>query len=638
MRNLTLNLKKFLSLALIVVIAVTFMPTMAMEAFAAESSELSIALADESKTTYIQGEAINVQVTGTNSGAWVGLYKDGDTIGQEVSYRWFYVADYNGSVVDITKSAFKNSPDRGPLNPGVYHIVLFGDDGYTKIVKTIDVNIEADPNRVPDNPSEELSLKLEDESKTTYKLGEPIEVRATGTAPGAWVGMYKAGDAKDPENGGVTSRRWYYVADQNGVKVDISSAEYDSNSWGAMEEGEYEIVLFGDGGYTNILKTISITIKGIIDIDVSQFTLETDKTEYKYGEPVKVKATGTGIGEGAWVGLFYAGTTEYKGYLSYFYVKNYEGMFATLASSKDMLAQGDYSVILFADNGYSLPVLRKEITVTRDALTTKVIRQAGCTTLGLEYAEYVDGVKEYREVRPYGHKYGEIKHVEGTTTHQQVCENNGDHKKVENCTYGDPVLTKAAKKSGDGEKVYTCTVCGGTKTEVIAKIKAAPQLATKTYVYNGKDRMPSIKKVYDANGKVIPKTSYTLTYDKNCKAVGTHKVKVKFTGDYAGTYTLSYTINPKAVTLKKLTRGKKSIKVQWNKASAQVTGYRIAYSTNKNFKNAKYVKVKGIKKASTTIKKLKAKKTYYVKIRTYKTVNGKTYYSAWSKVKSVKTK
>jgi len=50
------------------------------------------------------------------------------------------------------------------------------------------------------------------------------------------------------------------------------------------------------------------------------------------------------------------------------------------------------------------------------------------------------------------------------------------------------------------------------------------------------------------------------------------------------------------------------------------------------------VKVKKNKTTSSTVKKLKAKKKYYVRIRTYKKVNGKTYYSGWSKVKNVKTK
>lgn len=50
------------------------------------------------------------------------------------------------------------------------------------------------------------------------------------------------------------------------------------------------------------------------------------------------------------------------------------------------------------------------------------------------------------------------------------------------------------------------------------------------------------------------------------------------------------------------------------------------------------VTVKGYKKTSKTIKKLKAKKKYYVHVRTYKKVGTVKYYSSWSKTKSVKTK
>jgi len=648
MRNMKHTMKKLLTLALAVVIAVTFMPPMAMEAFADTGSELTLTLAEEGKTSYVEGEPIKVKASGTADGAWVGLYKKGDAYGADVlSYRWFYVADYNGSAVDITKSSFKNTPDRGSISAGEYEIVLFGDEGYNNIVKKIGVTVTPDPNKEPETPADELSLKLADEAKTTYKMGEAILICATGTASGAWVGLYAAGDAKDPENGGVTSRRWFYCHEQNGKTVDISMVEFDGNNWGSLGEGAYEIVLFGDGGYTNILKTINITIEGIIDIDTSQFTLETDKTEYKYGEPIKVKATGTGIGDGAWVGLYYAGVTEYTGaFLYYYYVKNYEDIFTTIQdrtaadSVESVLSQGDYVVVLFADGGYNFPVLKKEIKIIRDALTTKVIRNAGCTTFGLEYVEYVDGDKEYREVQPKGHNFGEIKHVSGTSTHKQVCNRSGCGKaKIEKCTLGEGTLTKAATKAANGERSFVCSVCNGVTTETIAKLKAAPKLAATSFVYNGKNRKPVVNKVYDANGKALKKgTDYTVTYPSKCKNVGTYKVTVKFKGDYTGTYKLSYMINPKAVTLNKLTKGKKSIKATWKKAAAQVTGYRIAYSTSKNFKNAKYVKVKGIKKTSATIKKLKAKKKYYVKIRAYKTLNGKTYYSAWSKAKYVTTK
>ena len=78
--------------------------------------------------------------------------------------------------------------------------------------------------------------------------------------------------------------------------------------------------------------------------------------------------------------------------------------------------------------------------------------------------------------------------------------------------------------------------------------------------------------------------------------------------------------------------------VEWKKVSG-VSGYEIQLATDKKFKkNKKTVTIKKQKTTKTTVKKLKAKKKYYVRVRTYKTVNGKKVYSSWSKVKSVKTK
>lgn len=68
-------------------------------------------------------------------------------------------------------------------------------------------------------------------------------------------------------------------------------------------------------------------------------------------------------------------------------------------------------------------------------------------------------------------------------------------------------------------------------------------------------------------------------------------------------------------------------------------GYQICYSTDKEFKkNVKKKKVSGYKKTSVTLKKLKAKRTYYIKICTYYKMPSSTYYSAYSKVKRKKTK
>lgn len=81
---------------------------------------------------------------------------------------------------------------------------------------------------------------------------------------------------------------------------------------------------------------------------------------------------------------------------------------------------------------------------------------------------------------------------------------------------------------------------------------------------------------------------------------------------------------------------KKKIQVTWKKRSG-ISGYEIQYARSKRFKNAVIKKV-GAKKTSYTIKKLRSKKTYYVRIRTYKKVSGKKYYSGWSKAKKIKVK
>ncbi len=98
------------------------------------------------------------------------------------------------------------------------------------------------------------------------------------------------------------------------------------------------------------------------------------------------------------------------------------------------------------------------------------------------------------------------------------------------------------------------------------------------------------------------------------------------------------TVKPKKTSIKKLSKGKKKFTVTWAKVSG-VKGYQIQYSSNKKFKkNNKSVTVTKQKTTKATVKKLKSKKKYYVRVRTYKTVNGKKIYSSWSKVKSVKNK
>lgn len=82
---------------------------------------------------------------------------------------------------------------------------------------------------------------------------------------------------------------------------------------------------------------------------------------------------------------------------------------------------------------------------------------------------------------------------------------------------------------------------------------------------------------------------------------------------------------------------KKELKLSWKK-NTKVTGYEVQYSTSSKFKSPKKLTVKKDKTTSTTIKKLKSNKKYYVRVRAYKTVNGEKTYSSWSKAKSIKIK
>ncbi|MDD6658668.1 MAG: hypothetical protein PUE60_01160 [Eubacteriales bacterium] len=96
---------------------------------------------------------------------------------------------------------------------------------------------------------------------------------------------------------------------------------------------------------------------------------------------------------------------------------------------------------------------------------------------------------------------------------------------------------------------------------------------------------------------------------------------------------------PKKTSISKIKAQKKGFKVTWKKVS-NAKGYQVKYSTSKKFtkKTSKTATVKKATTTSKTVKKLKKKKTYYVKVRSYKTVNAKKVYSDWSKVKKVKTK
>ena len=203
-------------------------------------------------------------------------------------------------------------------------------------------------------------------------------------------------------------------------------------------------------------------------------------------------------------------------------------------------------------------------------------------------------------------------------------------------------VTKATP-TANGKIVNYCSVCKKTLSTTVIPKASSIKLKATSLTYNGKVRTPKVI-VKDRTGKTLVKnTDYTVSYAKGRKYVGKYAVKITFKGKYSGTKTLYFTIKPKATSISSLKAGSKKFTVKWKKQATQTTGYQVQVATNKKFKkNKKTVTIKKQKTTKTTVKKLKAKKKYYVRVCTYKTVkiNGKSIriYSGWSKTKTVTTK
>lgn len=172
---------------------------------------------------------------------------------------------------------------------------------------------------------------------------------------------------------------------------------------------------------------------------------------------------------------------------------------------------------------------------------------------------------------------------------------------------------------------------------LLADISDQQISAKSSFVYTGKAVKPKV--TVSRNGEALfSGDDYTVTYSENT-AVGKAQILINGKGSYYGKEDLYFTIVPKGTSIKSIAGRKRAFTVKWKKQVTQTTGYQIQYSTSSTFKSGN--KTVLITKKSTVSKKvsnLKAGKKYYVRIRTYKNVNGKKYYSSWSAKKAVTTK
>ena len=160
---------------------------------------------------------------------------------------------------------------------------------------------------------------------------------------------------------------------------------------------------------------------------------------------------------------------------------------------------------------------------------------------------------------------------------------------------------------------------------------------SKTVHYTGKTLSPSIE-IYLNDGTKLSKSKYSITCSKTIKNVGKYTLMLSVDQYKPMKVKVKLIVKPPKTAIKTLSAKDKGFRLTWKKKTKQVDGYQLQYSLKSSFSNSKKVKVTSNKANAETVLNLKSGKTYYVRIRTYKKVGSKTYYSSWSAKKKVKTK
>ena len=325
--------------------------------------------------------------------------------------------------------------------------------------------------------------------------------------------------------------------------------------------------------------------------------------------------------------------------------------FTKYTSNSDATCTADGTETSICDNGCGEMDTRTDegTALGHDFGEWTEIQSSGCVDKGSEQRVCKRcQLTETRDVQASGHTWDDDYTIDQEATciedgsksiHCQKCEAVKDSQVIP--ALGHTLKTNIVKATTatDGIISKTCQVCNNEVSKAVIPKASLMNLSYTTYTYNGAVKNPIVTVKDEKGKKLLKDTEYTVKYASGRKYVGTYKVTISLKGNYSGSKTLSFKIIPKGTYISSLSRATKAFTVKWKKQSTQTAGYQIVYSTSSKFISGnKYVTITNNKTTAKKITKLKAKKKYYVKIRTYKTVNGTRYYSGWSSVKAITTK
>lgn len=379
---------------------------------------------------------------------------------------------------------------------------------------------------------------------------------------------------------------------KNTVKVDATTSATKTKTRSTLANGSYHADNTGEH-----ISGITYPVKIKAGTDLSKLTKITDASKVSITVNMKGKET----------------TTEYKG--------------------KDALFESaDYS---YYELGTTAPAYYKELTVNENGsysfgkttATEKTVKGAAIEKFktSSKYGDYQLNLN-FDKVADSDQISGNTKVLAAVITTTDGTQYGLRH--VENIWKG----TEFAWGTGFTTQSHGCPISG----EHYASMMGKTIDAVTYYTENGVVK-------YDIDDTYVPyKSDTTATKPSDATTATKPSATTTATKPAATTTATKPAVKPvKKVTVKKQTAkvkaGKKKLTVTWKK-DKNVSGYQIKIATKKNFKGAKTYTVKSYKTYKKVIKKLKAKKKYFVKVRAYKTVGKSKVYGAYSAVRSCKVK
>lgn len=393
-----------------------------------------------------------------------------------------------------------------------------------------------------------------------------------------------------------------YVKDGK-IVIDTLKDEYVDPNGDYTTNGSYEFKVSYKGVYTNnqmVSTSIKVNLKTIYPVISTSVT----EVNLKKGESYQIKPVIT-------QGILTAPSYKYESDNSLVYVSE-DG----LITVNDVPCSPAY-VTVTDEKGYAKPAVIK-----------------------------VTGYYDYKSLASLT---GDRLNLTITNTYDSFCQSISPVFLEDESLYIDPSdYTITIDSSGSNPYVFGNTLYYSAYTGMKKTQSFNLTLTYKGIYTNGKAVSKKIPVTITAEDWVVNAMNYTPTPAPSNNPVIPNPSNGNGNGN--GTNGNENVTNPnpnnttpsvKPVTVKKTScsakNSKGKLKITWKKKSG-INGYQLQYSTNKKFKKAKTKTIRSVSTKTKTYKAIKKGKRHFVRVRTYKIVNGRKYYSSWSKVKSVVVK